>query len=503
MDNEVLNKAINILKIYLNNSNKYKELKNKFKNNKLFEITLEYEKENITLSKSKIIIILNNMYEQNLLNNNEIKKYNYLKNIISEKALLKRYRITLLKYKDFYVPIYRIIGILLLEQKDFEQILSLEKIYNIDNIDLRIIINKFLLENKVLHKYYLPNYVLKNIENINKIKVKKSSNTYKPDYLINLEINENLKNNILNKIPTNFNKLEKAFYSYYLLCKTLTYDEEQFLANKKYYDDYTIDHSDITRLSKIDEFNNRVVCFEFIAIYAKILESLNIEYSYVGSNQYAKGHVYLNLYIDKYKIKVDSTDSIVNSDMSLSKNNIRLKGFNINNNESSIEELNRFNKSINNIYDYIEQKENNKHIYNFKKNYNNIKLRDEEKLRILFNKIKECNLPTMDSLIYILNIYKNYFEKDNFAVYFIKNNYPNNELDVSVSAVFVYNANKITDKNTNKYFIYDFINNIYEISLEELNNMFINNKYNYIGILDKNIPGVNKSLKLKSLKKKR
>ena len=325
-----------------------------------------------------------------------------------------------------------------------------------------------------------------------------------PDYMNEIKINNKYKEQIINSIPKNFNKLEKAFFVYYLLCKTLTYDEEQYLAKRKYYNDYSIDHSNIYRIENINEKNNRIVCFEFIAIYAKILEELKIKYSIIGDNIYAHGHVSIKLYIDNLEIFVDSTDSILNSDMALAKNALRLETFKLSNSyECSLKEIKDFQNTINNVYKYIESKENKQHL-NSTERYKQYKiillkcknLNDEEKLKQFFNQINKCTLSTMDSLNYFYNLSKILFGKK-LEMYYIKNNKPNDkELSVSVTIVFVYNPINTEDSFTNRYFICDKLSEIKEVNLYELREFFKNKKYEYKHSNENKIPGIYKSLKL-------
>ena len=60
------------------------------------------------------------------------------------------------------------------------------------------------------------------------------------------------------------------------MCKLLTYDEEFYAVNQK--GPLTEKHETIDNLAKISRSNNKVVCYEFNAIYAYMLKKIGINY---------------------------------------------------------------------------------------------------------------------------------------------------------------------------------------------------------------------------------
>lgn len=320
-----------------------------------------------------------------------------------------------------------------------------------------------------------------------------------PKYLNETILNENLKNNILKSIPSNFNDLEKAFYIYFELCNIFTYDEEQFLSDE--FDFYTIDHWQISRIKELDESNNKIMCFEIIVLYAKFLDELGIEYEIKGCNleKYGNGHISLKLKVNDMYISADPTRlGIIPSDMSNAKRNSELNFFYLINDYETNLEL--FDNSIDKVYNYYRKKKN-KNIMNYndalaiyKKVYKRKNLSIENKLEIFFDKIKKCRLPETDKLRYFQILTSTIFTEETgnnktylMDVYFAKDNrfIDNNGNNIKIISIFILKVN-----NEKRYFISDYKNQITEIDLNKLNNMFNNKSFEINPKEDKNIPGI-------------
>ena len=435
------------------------------------------------------IDLLNILCDNNLLDKHEVIKLKKLESLIDYKLYFKNVNNN--KYKYYYmqnkksIDISKILHILELEHDKFilkfsnidskyrDEILVLMKSFIKDNIENN---NYVTNRNIILNYKYLLN-ITDDYDIYRKIKLRN-----RPKYLDKINLNENFVKNILNDLPDNFSKLESSIFVYIMLCRNLTHDEED--VDKKY---LTINHRDLNRLSTIDNDNNIVVCYEFIAIFAKFLDRLGINYEIIGSDKYGSGHCSLNiLYKDLY-LKFESTLGLFDCDLTKIKNNIKACGIKIiRSNPSSNLEL---EKAFDNVYDYLEKKYNEKYyqeydlVKKYREFFNSYSM--SQKKKVFFEEIQKCNLPPVDSIKYIKLLKKIIFGKnDNFQMELITNLTTNKSL--TISYIFVFRKKDTKDLDS-EYYIYTYPNNIEQSSKEEIVTNFSNNQYNYIEYTSKKI----------------
>ena len=184
-------------------------------------------------------------------------------------------------------------------------------------------------------------------------------------------INEQLKEDILSKVPSRYTKLEKAIFIYNELCSKLEYSMEYFIDEDAVADKYT----DIKNLKYVDgKTNKQVVCFTFNCIFLELLDQANVcdEKTFLLNNsvsltgKISKIHEELLIYIDDYPYIIDATYGVLdNNDLTLSKYSThQLQGWLAKNDEDQIE----LNKTISKVrtealdlhkhaYDYVTQKQ--------------------------------------------------------------------------------------------------------------------------------------------------
>lgn len=156
------------------------------------------------------------------------------------------------------------------------------------------------------------------------------------DKLPNLDIfkkpvlNPDLKDFLLKDMPSDLDKLGKALYVYYKMCHTLSYDDDFY--NYGYLRKEPITHSNVLDTYNVTPQNNKVICSEFTTIYALMLKELGIiphihsrtiinkknaiDAEFSGKNfPFDGSHVWVEMYIDKYVIRADSTPSIIVGDL--------------------------------------------------------------------------------------------------------------------------------------------------------------------------------------------
>ncbi len=287
-----------------------------------------------------------------------------------------------------------------------------------------------------------------------------------------MELNKELESIILNNLPSNLTKLEKAILIYIMLARILTYDDLFYIMNgqgniAKY-------HEDINNLKKINVINNKIVCYEFNYIYAYFLDLLKARYRIqdYSKDKYTKGHANLVFEIDGFKVKADSVSSILMGDLTNVKLNYPLKGLTPLNKEDEFREiLNR--------------------LYKVKKEIVNLdNLNIYEKIKFIINKVKERNLAVIDGISYLLLLRDNLFSYDEKSSNIRFSLVRDNELLKPIIVISLNNYDFENEEDETDYYIFDN-SELKEISIEELRSNFLNLKYEYFENDLPRIPGIN------------
>ena len=358
----------------------------------------------------------------------------------------------------------------------------------------------FLDENRIMDRYYIPKDVQRNIDILKKevdIYYINRCLEYERNYLEKVEVKKTFKNKLLKNIPEEFNNLQKAYLVYYRMCNYLTYDEEQYA--KRENKDYEIKHKDFKRIKTIDDKNNKIVCYEFNAIYAAMLKELGIKYELAGSFSYGSGHSDLLFRHDKYIVRADSTIGLIRSDLSYAKNGLLLKGFTLENNNNKT--YNLFIDEIDEVNKYIAHNEPTK----YKKNIKSLKVLDEfnfeeieleEKTNLFTKLVTTSDLPPIDKIPYQVRLRELLFKKENsylnrFNINFIS--YKEAEDKYSVMTLLTYNDNGvIEDPDNNKYIAIKSNGAIDYLDYNEVRYKLKNGTYQVPLHDDRSIPGFTK-----------
>ena len=295
------------------------------------------------------------------------ERYNQLMDYVSyekyiEKTQNDNYEIVV-DGKNYRIPVMLIYQFMDLNTESFNNLISSgNDIYGIPIDHFLYAVNKYYEDNKITD-YYLVNDDLKNrlkeIKSSEKVDVQMLNEYLDTNDLLlkQIKVNPELQDLILSDISPEFNDLEKAIYVYIKMCKVLTYDEEFFAVNQK--GPLSEKHKTINNISNISLTNNKVVCYEFDAIYSYFLHKLGINYKhFVGTVEkngkqgelefdddfdiYSEGHTFLKYRCGKYFVKADSVTSILQGDIMQAKLNQPLRGLVCeNSNKQSRDEFDR------------------------------------------------------------------------------------------------------------------------------------------------------------------
>ena len=312
-----------------------------------------------------------------------------------------------------------------------------------------------------------------------------------------VKIDSDFKNNLLREISnTNFNELEKAYYLYRRLCEKLSYDDLYMAMG----DVVNIPHKSIERIESINDKNNLVICHEFVLIFTKLCETLGIPSQILNGQNRIKteeslfqGHSKAVILVNDFIINVDSTKSVMGSDIAKEKLGMNLEGFEYLG--SSILQQEEFMESLNKVNEYLDKKD---------KDFKYI-----DSLEILKRRALRANIVTLEEKkSIILSMFKDYIHDDtmmsDMAYFLLKcrdaiygcSNYCNIKYIVrnkplKVVSLITFSSNgDLEDIENNEYYLYDgnVFNNIMGSHIEML---FTSGAYGFIeGDKDKSLPGI-------------
>ena len=266
------------------------------------------------------------------------ERYNQVMDYVSydkyrEKTRNDNYEIVI-DGKNYKIPVMLIYQFMDLNHESFNNVIASGK--DINGIPLAhflYTVSKYYEDNKIVENYLINEELknrLKEIKSSEKVDVQ-MVNKYldtNDSLLEQMKVNIELQDLILSDISPEFNDLEKAIYVYIKMCKVLTYDEEFYAVNQK--GPLSEKHKTIDNVANISLTNNKVVCYEFDAIYSYFLNKLGINYKHfvgtVDGNRYSEGHTFLKYRCGKHLVKADSVTSILQGDIMQAKLNQPLRG---------------------------------------------------------------------------------------------------------------------------------------------------------------------------------
>ena len=446
------------------------------------------------------------------LDENTKGRFEALTNNISYESFRKKYLdedySCMIDGEKIIIPVSLMIAFLECSLEEYNKFFNLEnndKIIGIPKEYFIYALIKFFKSNKILDKYYIPENLIeryKELLNSRKIdlqsinRINKIHNINSESIVLNLE----LENEVLDSIPSDLTKLEKAIFVYLKLCDILTYDEEFYALNSQ--GNINKKHEDIKRLKSVSLKNNNVICYEFNAIYSKLLEKISVNYETNASfsDIFCGGHEDLTFKCGKYLIKADSTittilySDIVNVKLGKSLNGLICLNVNANTQKEFKEKLSRIYKK----YLDIREKKLNKSL-NFQKlelkykeirHDNNIEV--SKKFEYLIKEIEHSNLLGIDAMSYVHQLTKLIFNDEelenniNFTILKCNSN------TINLCGIFVFN--KI-------YYLY-IPNKVFaKLSKEIIENLFDQKNLEYID-LHHLIPGIEQKKEVMSLIKK-
>lgn len=363
----------------------------------------------------------------------------------------------------------------------------------------------FIKDTKLLDNYEVSDKIKTSIESLESYQEIdfESTNQYLKNDDPNeqkISINPELKSKILESIPEGLDNLQKAIFIYMKMCEILTYDDEFYAVNQQGV--VAFKHEKIDHINEITPSNNRVVCYEFNAIYSVFLKQLGFNYRTISRgymDDFGGGHAFLTFKSGEYIVKVDSVTGVLNGDIPRVKQKLPLEGIIIlNKNKDTKEKFKAELKRMEGLYYKIGKEPTfEETLKAYEQSSPNITIIPfSEKLAIFFTKLKNNNYAQVDRLGYIQILKKTLFSQleldNNISISYIRNNHPLPDLEAE--SIVVIAIDDDTSDET-KYYIYNARLGLNEIEKEELQERFDNGHYDYINPKSKpNIPGIKKEV---------
>lgn len=469
---------VELLEYTLNDEQTFKTLFNIFQNAHKFKIasdssmdaeTYEYEKipflEAIEVARDKGLIKLNRI---------TYSRYKTLLDLISYGILKKQLQNKTIQAKvdgiTYNIPANKIIEFLELDTKTLDDYINTpNRKGSISKEAFLYIVRRFIIREELMDNFIFPENIEKRITDIVNYEILdfESQNTYLSDensLTSKTNLNPELIEAITKDIPANYSTLEKAIFIYIKMCKILSYNDEFFAAKQRGL--AAEKHRMIDYIETISPQFPEVVCYEFNAIYAKMLHSLGINFQrecFSWKNKYGDGHENLSFRVGKYIIEADSSRHILTGDLFNAKVGSSIKGLKCRN--QNFDTYMDFDEILRKVYKDI-KKEDKSTFSEALKEYE--ELTNAKQAHIPFNtrfdlfleKIRTSSFKGLNIMSYILRLVNVLFTEEEREHYIdfeiIRDNNPKDE-DKIVATCGIITMNEkgiLKDEEHNKYYIY-------------------------------------------------
>ena len=462
----------------------------------------------IDITRKQLLENAKTYYEQGYISTEEYQKLAYLQKACSYETFLsnnqnKEYLYSNNMRSEIPIKIMDIINLLNLPIDELEKVLE-ESPLNISKREFVHLLKTYFQKEQTTEKYLFPKEMLDKIDYLTKT-IDTAALDYhlgeRPFYYPYIQVNEELWDDILNKIPEDFNKLEKAYYIYYQLCKTFTYHVDYFILGETQKNPGIYINRKMYNLNKLNKETNQVICYEILAIFEKFMNHLNIPYDMTnslggsGHSISYESHKRMSLIIDEFLIEADATRGVITGDMPLAKENRPLEGFICLNYTDDTQA--KFDASLKKVHDYINETEKKEtSFFDVVDSYQSlieedqsVEITDADKMSILINSITQTELSETDRLVYISELTKMLFPDGRCQNYFILEHIEGENLPV-ISTIFKYKESENPETNDLRYFIYSTKKGLEEKTHEEIQEAFTKEKYEYMLRYKKELPNI-------------
>ncbi len=343
--------------------------------------------------------------------------------------------------KNFSIHKKDLYFLLICSQKEYDKFFknAESKFFGCDKREYLYLLEKFIEKEKICVNCFIPKDIKERILDVTKKRkidfqsvAIHYSNEIDNEFLSEITLNSELKDEVFGEMPKYLSVVEKCVFIYIKLCNILTYDGEFYINGQT--GNSAQKHEDFSRLCKINSKLNDVVCYDFNAIYAKLLSEIGVDLAinnYGYENKFGGGHANLSFKTGKFIVEADAINSILRNDLFLTKINSGTRGLVCKNDSQKTRQ--EFEDIVQSMRILICEQNRQKNlakklgkrteIVKFEdciKNYVPI-FEDEEKeqlfednLNIMLSNVKHQTLNDCEDVFYLLELKKRIFKDKNF-----------------------------------------------------------------------------------------
>lgn len=355
----------------------------------------------------------------------------------------------------------------------------------VDFVERERILIKYVFPKNIIDRYEnIKNYSLIDFESINKNRIKNDLNEYGESIIDKIELSSELKSYLNAEIDETYSNLEKAIYYYIKLCEVFSLDDNYYLSTSQ---SLLEEHTSTDNINSKTPSNNKVAMYDFLSIYASILNELKIDFT-LNQTLMNGGEVGSNLLTFKYGEYLVSISSLANpseSDLTNVKINDRLTNItSINKNKVTKA---KFKELTERIYKDILSKRTDKKTFQeslsaYKQTLSYSKMPITDKIYILLKEITRTDLKGLELSGYTKKLFSSLFKGNkNIAINILAKRVDNSTYLTPVIIVSYLGLEYhylVVDKSIE--------NSLRSVSLDELTSLLSENKYYYID--SKNVP---------------
>ena len=376
----------------------------------------------VTINAADVIQLLSDIED---FTKEEKQRVNVIKTYYSFEQYFERMKQKNIKYwiyidyDEIEIEVEKLLRIFTLKEDEFMKVLNQDKIFGIDKYKFMYMLDSYFIQHNLTRRYVLSDELKKRYMKIREYEYLdfQSINYFGHSRIFkyNVEIHPQLKKTILENIDDKYTPLEKSIYIYIKLCKLFSYDPVYYASGQN--GEIALLHQNLRRIQTLKSSNDLIVCYEFNAIYSKLLDELNIEYSTNSNNigqRYGKGHANLVFCKDKYIVQADAVTSILSGDLINAKLNKPLQGLScVNKSNKTKEEFDRIKDKVYSdiICDELATVRKKSHDLEYIKQC----VSDEnirQKLSWIIKLVDDSRLKEVDSLGYMLKLKNEFFTKE-------------------------------------------------------------------------------------------
>lgn len=448
-------------------------------------------------------------YSKNIDNLNRWQKkiYEGLKITLTKEYQYKVYSKKKITSNITYSDLF---NILKLPKEEIDKLIKNNNFRGVSGVKFNKIIEKHILSNipikdrlfEIFNITTDEKYVIE--QNIERIDYHYKENIYAKREFVEsrniideFELNDKIKNSVLNNMPKGLNKLQQTYYIYRRLCQLFIFDEDEIgyelikrekgRAKKPY-----IDHANIKRLNDIG-VNDEVVCTEITMLYAKFIELLGLPYQIVNySNEtdidYEYDHMRINFKIGDVIFEADPTMGTYYMDMINEKTTGKVRYFGPKH-DIPLRIKEEIKKQLEVVDKYMEKSTEQMNFEDAVKEYENTykkknNITPGEKVSMIINTIQNSSLKLIELIQIVHKLKKQMFTTSKSAcrIETIINQKPaqmNKAYEVVLG--IVYNDNNDIDMmpETNKFIIINSDKSIEDLKFSDVRKRFEDDTYSF------------------------